>query len=64
MQIQKQNAKAKANAIGEWFLCHKCGIYFLNSASKSDFSISECKYKGKMLMQMKIEMHRKMVFKP
>ena len=34
----------------------------MNAASKSDFSISECKYKGKMQMQM--QMHRKMVFMP
>ena len=31
-----------------------------NAALKRDFSISECKYKGKMQMQR--QMHRKMVF--
>ena len=36
--------------IGKWFLCPKCGIYLLNAASKRDFLISECKYKGKMQM--------------
>ena len=72
MQIQRQNAKAKANAYENGFyalnaafiswmplwsvfsqrnaLC-KCGIYLLNA----NFSISECKYKGKMQRQM----HRK-----
>ena len=38
------------------------GIYLLNAASKRDFSISECKYKGKM--QMLRQMHMKMVFMP
>ena len=32
----------------------------MNAASMRDFSISECKYKGKMQMQM--QMHRKLVF--
>ena len=30
------------------FYAPKFGIYLLNTASKRDFSISECKYKGKM----------------
>ena len=47
MQIQRQNAKCKGKCIGKWFLCPKCGIYLLNAALKRDFSISECKYKGK-----------------
>ena len=34
----------------------------MNAALKRDFSISECKYKGKMPMQK--QMHRKMVFMP
>ena len=51
----------------------KCGIYFRRQIlhngfyaaafwSRFDFSISECKYKGKMQMQR--QMHRKMVFMP
>ena len=32
----------------------------MNAALKRDFSISECKYKGKM--KMHIKMHIKMVF--
>ena len=43
-------------------LCSKCGIYLLNADLKCDFSISECKYKGKM--QMQGQMHRKVVFMP
>ena len=50
--FQKANTKAKCKCkgkcIGKCFLCPKCGIYRLKSASKRDFSISECKYKGKM----------------
>ena len=42
--------KCKGKCIGKWFLCPKCGIYLLNAALKRDFSISECKYKGKMQM--------------
>ena len=53
MQIQRQNANAKFKCIGKWFLCPKCGIYLLNAALKRNFSISECKYKGKMQMQVK-----------
>ena len=34
----------------------------MNAALKRDFSISECKYKGKM--QMHIKMDIKMVFMP
>ena len=34
----------------------------MNAALGRDFSISECKYKGKMQMQK--QMHRKMVFMP
>ena len=49
MQIQRQ-------------MHRKIGIYLLNAASKHDFSISECKYKGKMQMQR--HMHTKMVFIP
>ena len=59
------NTKAKCKGKGKyrkWFLCPKCGIYLLNAALKRDFSISECKYKGKMQMQR--QMHRKMVFMP
>ena len=63
-RFQKANTKAKCKCkgkcIGKWFLCPKCGIYLLNAALKRDFSISECKYKGKMQMQR--QMHRKMVF--
>ena len=50
-RFQKANTKAKCKCkgkcIGKWFLCHKCGFYLLNAASKRIFSISECKYKGK-----------------
>ena len=50
-RFQNANTKAKCKykdkCIGKWFLCPKCGIYLLNAASKRDFSISECKYKGK-----------------
>ena len=58
----KAKCKCKGKFIGKWFLCPKCGIYLLNAASKRDFLISECKYKGKM--QMHKHMHRKMVFMP
>ena len=58
----KAKCKCKGKCIGKWFLCPKCGIYLLNASSKRDFSISECKYKGKMQMQR--QMHRKMVFMP
>ena len=65
-RFQKANTKAKCKGkgkcIGKCFLCPKCGIYLLNAALKRDFSISECKYKGKMQMQR--QMHRKMVFMP
>ena len=44
----KAKCKCKGKCIGKCFLCPKCGIYLLNAASKRDFSISECKYKGKM----------------
>ena len=37
-------------------------IYLFNAASKRNFSILECKYKGKM--QMHMQMHMKMVFMP
>ena len=56
----KVKCKCKGKCIGKWFLCPKFGIYLLNAALKRDFSISECKYKGKMQMQR--QMHRKMVF--
>ena len=49
----KAKCKCKGKWIGKWFLCHKCGIYLLNAASKRDFLISECKYKGKMQRQCK-----------
>ena len=62
MQIQRQNANAIGKCIWKWFLCPKCGIYLLNAALKRIFSISECKYKGKM--QMLRQMHMKMVFMP
>ena len=58
----KAKCKCKGKCIGKWFLCPKCGIYLLNAALKRDFSISECKYKGKM--QMHRQMHIKMVFMP
>ena len=58
----KAKCKCKGKCIGKWFLCPKCGIYLLNAALKRDFSISECKYKGKMQMQR--QMHRKMFFMP
>ena len=65
-RFQNANTKAKCKwkgkCIGKWFICPKCGIYLLNAALKRDFSISECKYKGKMQMQR--QMHRKMVFMP
>ena len=56
----KAKCKCKGKCIGKSFLCPKCGIYLLNAALKRNFSISECKYKGKMQMQR--QMHRKMVF--
>ena len=56
----KAKCKDKGKCIGKWFLCPKCDIYLLNAALKRDFSISECKYKGKMQMQR--QMHKKMVF--
>ena len=59
-RFQKANTKAKFKCIGKWFLFPKCGIYLLNAALKRDFSISECKYKGKMQMQR--QMNKKMVF--
>ena len=63
-RFQKANTKAKCKGkgkcIGKWFLCSKCGIYLLNAALKRNFSISECKYKGKM--QMHRQMHMKMFF--
>ena len=58
----KAKCKCKGKCIGKWFLCPKCGIYLLNAALKRDFSISECKYKGKMQIQR--QMHRKIVFMP
>ena len=58
----KAKCKCKGKCIGKWFLCPKYGIYLLNATSKRDFSISECKYKGKMQMQR--QMHSKMVFMP
>ena len=65
-RFQNANTKVKClyqfKCIGKWFLCPKCGIYHLNAASKHDFLISECKYKGKM--QMHRQMHTKMVFMP
>ena len=65
-RFQKANTKAKFKSkdkcIEKWFLCPKFGIYLLNAALKRDFSISECKYKGKMQMQR--QMHRKMVLCP
>ena len=65
-QFQRANTKAKwkskGKCIGKCFWCPKCGIYLLNAALKRDFSISECKYKGKMQKQR--QMHRKMVFMP
>ena len=65
-RFQNANTKAickcKGKCIGKWFLCPKCSICLLNAASKRIFSISECKYKGKMQMQR--QMHRKMVFMP
>ena len=63
-RFQKANTKAKCKykgkCIGKWFLCPKCGIYLLNAALKRDFSISECKYKGKM--QMHRQKHMKTVY--
>ena len=56
----KAKCKCKGKCIGKWFLCPKCGIYLLNAALKRDFSISECKYKGKMQMQR--QMHKKIFF--
>ena len=53
----KAKCKCKGKCIGKWFLCPKCCIYLLNAALKRDFSISECKYKGKMQMQRQI--HKK-----
>ena len=44
----KGKGKGKGKCIGKWFLCHKCGIYLLNTALKRNLSISEGKYKGKM----------------
>ena len=65
-RFQKANTKAKykckGKCIRKCFLCPKCGIYLLNAASKRDFSISECKYKGKMQRQR--QMHRKIFFMP
>ena len=58
----KAKCKCKGKCLGKGFLYPKCGIYLLNAASKRDFSISECKYKGKMQMQR--QMHMKMVFMP
>ena len=58
----KAKCKCKGKCIRKWFLCPKCGIYLLNAALKRDFSISECKYKGKMQRQR--QMHKKMVFMP
>ena len=55
----KAKCKCKGKCIGKWFLCPKCDIYLLNAALKRDFSISECKYKGKMQMQR--QMDRKIV---
>ena len=56
----KAKCKCKGKCIGKWFLCPKCGIYLLNAALKRDFSISKCKYKGKM--QMHRQKHMKMVY--
>ena len=56
----KAKCKCKGKCIGKWFLCPKCGIYLLNASSKRDFSISKCKYKGKM--QMHRQKHMKMVY--
>ena len=65
-RFQKVNTKAKCKCrgkcIGKWFLCPKCDIYLLNAVLKRNFSISECKYKGKMQMQR--QMHRKMFLMP
>ena len=58
----KVKCKCKGKCIGKCFWCPKCGIYILNAALKSDLSISECKYKGKMQMQR--QMHGKMVLMP
>ena len=56
----KAKCKCKGKCIGKWFLCPKCGIYLLNVSSKRDFSISKCKYKGKI--QMHRQKHMKMVY--